>query len=107
MQSYRPCKCDGCTNILPKWSRKFFCSKACKMKDYRKRKTPHYDVRNNPYPKWCRTCGNKFNALHPYAMYCNRACKQRFWREQQLLNADVPRQLEIPESAYTISNVLT
>lgn len=106
MTAYKTCLCDGCTNILPKRSRKFFCSKACKMKDYRKRKTPHYNVRKNPYIKHCRNCGKKFSALNPHAMYCDRACKQAFWREQQQLNADVPRQLEIPASAYTISNVL-
>ena len=106
MPSYRACKRKGCTNVVDYWSRKFFCSKACKMKDYRARTTPRYDVQNNPYEKRCRTCGKKFNAHHPHAMYCSRACKQRFWREQQAFLATEPRQLEIPEGAYTISNVL-
>jgi len=106
MPQYRACKNKNCTNVIPYWDRKFFCSNACKMKDYRSRTTPHYHVKSDPYKKHCRTCGKKFEAFNPHAQYCNRACKQRFWREQQALNAEIPRQLEIPESAYTISNVL-
>jgi len=106
MPNYRACKRKGCTNIVDYLSRKFYCSNACKMRDYRARTTPHYNVKENPYPKRCRTCGVGFTALNPHAAYCKRACKQRFYREQKALNSDTPRQLTIPESAYTISNVL-
>lgn len=107
MPNFRACKRKGCTKVVDYWSRKFFCSNACKMQDYRARTTKHYHVRENPYPKHCRTCGKKFNALNPNAVYCTGACKQRFYREQIQLNNGIPRQLEIPESAYTISNSIT
>lgn len=106
MPNYRACKRKGCTNVVDYWSRKFFCSNACKMRDYRARTTPHYNVQQNPYQKRCRTCGAHFSALNPHAAYCKRACKQRFYREQKALNSDTLYQLTIPESAYTISNVL-
>lgn len=107
MSSKRVCKCKGCTNLLDLYDRKLFCSTKCKQRDYRARTTPHYDVRNNPYKRHCRCCGMKFNGFNPHAQYCSQACRQRFYREQKALKASAPRQLEIPESAYTISNTLT
>lgn len=107
MSAKRVCKCKGCTNLLDIYDRKLFCSKACKQRDYRMRSQHHYDVKKNPYNTRCRCCGVKVQGFTPLVRYCSNACKQRFYREQKSLRSNAPIQMEIPESAYTISNSIT
>lgn len=108
MPNLRKCKRHDCSKMLDYWSRKFYCSNACKQRDYRARTTPHYHVETNPYTKWCRCCGKQFVAFNSLAEYCSRACRQRFYREQKQLKQayEKPVQMTILESAYTISNIL-
>jgi len=107
MPNLRKCKRHDCSNMLEYWSRKFYCSNACKQRDYRARTTPHYNVAANPYVKYCRCCGQRFEALHPHAQFHAQSCRQRFYREQRLLRLQEPRRQQFPESAYTISNSIT
>ncbi len=77
-----------------------FCSDACKMKDYRRRKdalvgTP---IRNTERLKnavitkssqlveyLCPTCGNTYHrsGLEPLREYCSDACKQKAYRQRR------------------------
>jgi hypothetical protein len=107
MPSYRACKRKDCTNVVEYWSRKFYCSDACKMRDYRARTNKHYNVKENPHNRRCRECGIKFTTYSTLGKYCSDACRQRFYREQRQLNDGTPHQLPTPESAYTISNTIT
>lgn len=109
MPALRKCKNPNCGVMLEYWSRKFYCTNACKQQHYRQRTTPHYHVAQNPYRKRCRYCGSSFQSRTPLAEYCSRGHKQAHYRERKRLVSDnpLPVQTTFPKSSYTISNDIT
>lgn len=109
MPTLRKCKNPECGIMLEYWSRKFYCTNACKQQHYRARTTPHYNVSKNPYRKKCRNCGKSFTSKTPLAEYCTRGCKQDHYRQRKRIEAKNPQPIQtvFPDESYTISNAIT
>lgn len=106
--SYKMRPCPVCGAMMQAWSNRKTCSSKCKQKQYRANKLLR-DGRVTKMPAvrsqmFCRNCGDKVCNPRLGQEYCSQACKQAMYRQRKKFEKSVPRQLPIPESAYTISN---
>lgn len=106
--SYKLRPCAVCGSMMEAWSNRKTCSDKCKQKLYRARKKARYGsvtvanyVRKSTR---CRNCGETICLPRLGQEYCSQRCKQAMYRQRKKFASEAPKQLSIPESAYTISN---
>jgi hypothetical protein len=66
-------------------SRKVFCSKACKQRDYRRRKSEH-KTPPEKFVRYCKCCGQKFLTNYKGKMFHTDSCRVNYWRQQTRLD---------------------
>lgn len=110
--SYKMRPCPVCGELMKAWSNRKYCSPKCKQKVYRANRKSRYGsvtvAQSLRTDMRCRNCGDRVCYPRMGQEYCSPACKQAMYRQRKKFSTSdsAPRQMEIPESAYTISNTL-